>query len=367
VTLFLSHPPRLAVRVGMLWSKRWRRPATTVLVGCLAFGQPATALAWPEGFARAAVGAGAMLSDDQRNLLQFDAAAIGASGHAGLRVASWLQVQGGVHFVMVGSSAGYIDAGKVLAPVAGLRASRRLAGLLGYVTLDGGPAKTGDLLRPFVGAQIGVDLRVAKLFSVGPCVCFGHVFQHTGPAYTTGASYLWGGLAFQLGEDWVAPPPPPPPPPSRLAPAELPTPRVVSSTATADAELFELIERAAPGRVNREELLAPVLFSLGSAELTAQGKAMLHEVARVLSERTDLTRIRIEGYADVRGDASSNHFLSLRRAARVQSFLVERGIASERLEVAAHGEDDPVEPGSTAENFEQNRRVVFRVVQEKTP
>jgi outer membrane protein OmpA-like peptidoglycan-associated protein len=119
--------------------------------------------------------------------------------------------------------------------------------------------------------------------------------------------------------------------------------------------------------VDREEMLAPVLFALGSVELTAQGKAMLHEVARVLSERSDLTRIRIEGYADARGDASSNQFLSLRRAARVQSFLVERGIASERLEVSAHGEDNPVEAGSSAENFEQNRRVVFRVVQEKTP
>ena len=77
--------------------------------------------------------------------------------------------------------------------------------------------------------------------------------------------------------------------------------------------------------------------------------------------------MEIQGYADRRGSVEYNAELSLRRADRVRGWLVERGVAAERLQVAAHGASAPVEAGDGEANHEQNRRVVFRVLQARSP
>jgi outer membrane protein OmpA-like peptidoglycan-associated protein len=89
---------------------------------------------------------------------------------------------------------------------------------------------------------------------------------------------------------------------------------------------------------------------------------MLHEVASELARRSDIELIEIQGHADGRGSGDYNAQLSERRAQRVLEWLVEHGIARERLQIAAHGEAALVEAGESEEHHVQNRRVVFRVV-----
>jgi outer membrane protein OmpA-like peptidoglycan-associated protein len=89
---------------------------------------------------------------------------------------------------------------------------------------------------------------------------------------------------------------------------------------------------------------------------------MLHEVARELAQRKDLELVEIQGYADSRGSTEYNRALSERRAHRVRQWLVDHGIAAERLTVAAKGAAEFVENESSENAHEQNRRVVFRVV-----
>jgi outer membrane protein OmpA-like peptidoglycan-associated protein len=53
----------------------------------------------------------------------------------------------------------------------------------------------------------------------------------------------------------------------------------------------------------------------------------------------------------------------LRRAERVRSWLVEHGVAAQRLEVDPEGAVDFVEAGASDDEQQQNRRVLFRVLQ----
>jgi outer membrane protein OmpA-like peptidoglycan-associated protein len=85
-----------------------------------------------------------------------------------------------------------------------------------------------------------------------------------------------------------------------------------------------------------------VRFALDSAELTPQARANLAEVAKALADQKLATaRFVIEGYTDASGGDAYNIDLSERRARAVTSFLVENGIAPDRVEVVGRGKADP--------------------------
>lgn len=125
---------------------------------------------------------------------------------------------------------------------------------------------------------------------------------------------------------------------------------------------MQLVDRAVPGRTDQVELLAPVLFAFDSDALEPVGIAMLHEVARELNKRPDLELIEIRAYSDARGSAEYNRALAERRGQRVRDWLIEHGVAADRLSIAPLGAAEPVEAGDGEAAYEQNRRVVFRVV-----
>lgn len=102
-----------------------------------------------------------------------------------------------------------------------------------------------------------------------------------------------------------------------------------------------------------------VRFELDSAELTPQARENLAEVAKALTDqRLATARFVIEGYTDASGGDAYNLDLSERRARAVTSFLVENGIASDRVEVVGRGKADPrsVDPFDPV-----NRRVEMHI------
>lgn len=68
--------------------------------------------------------------------------------------------------------------------------------------------------------------------------------------------------------------------------------------------------------------------------------------------------VSIIGHTDTRGTDAYNLDLSARRAAAVRAWLVEQGVAAERLETEGRGEAEPVAEGETEEAHAFNRRVV---------
>lgn len=71
--------------------------------------------------------------------------------------------------------------------------------------------------------------------------------------------------------------------------------------------------------------------------------------------------VEIAGHTDARGSARYNLALSEKRAAAVRRYLIESGIAAQRLRARGYGESQPLRPGSDADSHAANRRVELRL------
>jgi outer membrane protein OmpA-like peptidoglycan-associated protein len=102
--------------------------------------------------------------------------------------------------------------------------------------------------------------------------------------------------------------------------------------------------------------LGDVLFDTAQATLKPGAATTIERLATFLNQNTG-TRIRIEGHTDSVGTEAYNEELSRRRAQAVADALTDRGIARDRIDVAARGEGFPVVGNETAAGRQQNRRV----------
>ncbi|AKJ02477.1 putative repeat protein (TIGR01451 family) [Archangium gephyra] len=110
-------------------------------------------------------------------------------------------------------------------------------------------------------------------------------------------------------------------------------------------------------------ILEKVYFATNKDVVLPRSFPLLQQVAAVLRANPQLTKVRIEGHTDSQGNDASNLDLSQRRANSVRRFLVEQGIAAERLEAVGYGETKPVDTNKTAAGRENNRRVEFTILE----
>lgn len=103
-----------------------------------------------------------------------------------------------------------------------------------------------------------------------------------------------------------------------------------------------------------------IRFRLASAELDPSSVPLLDEL-QGLARRCPQARLQVDGHTDAQGDAAANLRLSQRRAQAVVDALVKRGVAAGRLQARGHGEDRLLDPGSTPEAHERNRRIEFHL------
>jgi len=82
----------------------------------------------------------------------------------------------------------------------------------------------------------------------------------------------------------------------------------------------------------------------------------LLEVVVVMRRRPQL-RVLLRGHADERGDEQENLRLSQGRAEAVAAFLVDQGIARERIDVEWVGEAMPADTSGSPAARARNRRV----------
>lgn len=105
-----------------------------------------------------------------------------------------------------------------------------------------------------------------------------------------------------------------------------------------------------------------VHFAQGDAALLPDSFGLLKEVAGLLQSHPEITLVRIEGHTDSIGGRAANLSLSRARAESVRAFLVQQGVASERLEAIGVGPDRPIASNEDAAGRERNRRVEFVTV-----
>ena len=104
-----------------------------------------------------------------------------------------------------------------------------------------------------------------------------------------------------------------------------------------------------------------VLFDYSKASIRSESYGTLNNVANIMKEYTN-TSFLIEGHTDSRGRDSYNLSLSDKRAASVRSYLVGKGISSDRLRSQGFGEAKPIATNNTEAGRQANRRVELSII-----
>ena len=110
---------------------------------------------------------------------------------------------------------------------------------------------------------------------------------------------------------------------------------------------------------NKIVILERVNFATDQDVILSESFPVLEEVARVMNENPEADRILVEGHTDSRASDAYNLELSRRRAASVMRFLIESGVAAERLCSQGFGRSRPLENDATEQGLAVNRRVEF--------
>jgi outer membrane protein OmpA-like peptidoglycan-associated protein/opacity protein-like surface antigen len=106
-----------------------------------------------------------------------------------------------------------------------------------------------------------------------------------------------------------------------------------------------------------------VQFDLARAELKGDGRATLDQLVLDLQDWPGLP-ILVVGHACDLGSSEYNQKLSERRAAVVESYLIEKGISADTITTTGRGEEEPFVRNASEEQRRQNRRAVIRPVRD---
>lgn len=108
-------------------------------------------------------------------------------------------------------------------------------------------------------------------------------------------------------------------------------------------------------------VLKNIFFDTDKFDLKEQSFSELEILLSFLNNNSSLT-IEISGHTDNRGDKTHNQTLSKNRAKAVYTYLINKGIATERLQFKGYGEEKPIASNETEEGRAQNRRTEFVIV-----
>ncbi len=146
------------------------------------------------------------------------------------------------------------------------------------------------------------------------------------------------GMAAFVEKIFLGPPPPPPPP--------APAPVVVPPPAAAPP--------AAP------EKLEAIYFDFDKYVIKPEGRDALKRNADWLQQNPG-AKVVVEGNCDERGTNEYNMALGQRRADAAAKYLVDLGVAKERIGTVSYGEEKPVCTEKTEACWSKNRRDDFVV------
>jgi len=154
----------------------------------------------------------------------------------------------------------------------------------------------------------------------------------------------------------------PEPAPAAPAPAEVsPEARLIDAIENRFQNEVRVVKQA---RGLSLEIAEVILFDSGKAQLRPEAESVLGRVASILIEIGE-ANIAVEGHTDNRpihgGQFDSNWDLAAARANRVTRFLLDHGLAAERLRSISYGDAQPVADNSTDAGRAANRRVNLRI------
>ncbi|MCB9760676.1 MAG: OmpA family protein [Alphaproteobacteria bacterium] len=112
------------------------------------------------------------------------------------------------------------------------------------------------------------------------------------------------------------------------------------------------------------EILEKVYFDVNKATIKPVSYGILDDVAQVLLDNPDITKIEVAGHTDSDGNDDSNLRLSQSRVESVVKYLAGKGVDESRLVPKGYGETQPIAPNDTRDNKAKNRRVEFVILEQ---
>lgn len=109
---------------------------------------------------------------------------------------------------------------------------------------------------------------------------------------------------------------------------------------------------------------ADIHFAFDRFDLKPDEREILNMHAKWLQVHPEFVA-RIEGNCDERGTIEYNMALGQRRAASAMKYLVDLGVAKNRLSTISYGKERPLDPGHNEEAWAKNRRDHFSVTRQK--
>lgn len=114
-------------------------------------------------------------------------------------------------------------------------------------------------------------------------------------------------------------------------------------------------------KVGSELVLRNVFFETDQYDLKPASKVELNKLINFL-DQNPAVKIEVEGHTDNQGNSAHNKTLSDNRAKAVYSYLIDKGIAADRLKYKGFGADMPISSNDTEEGRANNRRTSVRII-----
>ena len=106
----------------------------------------------------------------------------------------------------------------------------------------------------------------------------------------------------------------------------------------------------------------PVYFGFDSTVVPQGELGKIDAVAQHLASKSDRVVV-VEGNCDERGSHEYNMSLGENRAIIIRNYLVQNGVAAERIQTRSNGEEKPAVEGQGESVWSKNRRGEFAIFQ----
>lgn len=104
-----------------------------------------------------------------------------------------------------------------------------------------------------------------------------------------------------------------------------------------------------------------IYFEFDSYSLTTGSEEILLEMSTFLNKHPEFS-LQVEGHCDERGTTEYNLALGEKRAESARQYLVNLGVAVERVEIISYGKEKPIDPNHNKEAWAKNRRAHFNII-----
>src|SRR5262245_25776115 len=142
-------------------------------------------------------------------------------------------------------------------------------------------------------------------------------------------------------------------PPPKEPPVEQPLPPV-KEPGFEEGDIDETIR----SQNSTRSLLKTVYFDFDKSDVRDDQVPVLQSNAAWLKSHAQY-KLLVEGHCDERDTIEYNLALGDRRAKNVRQYLIDLGVAADRIRTISYGEERPADPGHDEEAYARNRRGEF--------